>query len=610
MGTAHRGLAEMPTLTSSILLTFAITAGALALFLWNRLRVDVIGLLVLAALILTGLVSPEEGLQGFANEAVFTVAAMLVLSEGLVRTGTMESVASWMGRRAGGSTTRLLFVMLAVVLPVSAVINNTAAVAILLPVVLGLARDFDVAPSQLLMPLSFGAQLGGTLTLIGTSTNLLVAGLAVDLGLPRLGLFTITPAAALIALAGVLYMVTVGRWLTPHRKPAPRDLLSSYELREYLTSLIVEEGSRLVGRSLRDTRFGQEYGLQVIAVQRAGDTEHIRFPSGRTEIHAGDLLLVTGKVADIAKIERTHGLRISGTQPELPLQAAEGRLAEVIVTPRSRVLGRTLQELDFRTHYNATALAIQRHGTSLRERIGGVPLQSGDVLLVQGSSAALYDMHRQGDLTLLGPVHLPARRTEKRRLAVLIVLFVVLLPALDVMPISLSALLGTLAMVIGGCLTPEEAYEGIDWSVIVLLGSILPLGLAMQRTGGAELIARSLLWVTTPLGVYGILASFYLLTSLLTEVISNNAAALVLTPIAVAAAHSLGLSPMPFVVAVMVAASNSFMTPIGYQTNTFIYGPGGYRFGDYLRVGGPLNFLLVAVATVVIPIFFPFAPAD
>ena len=591
---------------SEVLLTLSVTVGALALFVWNKLRVDLVALLVLAALVLTGLIEPGEAPSGFSNEATFTVAAMLVLSEGLVRTGVLEQIADWMSRKARGSTTRLLVVTFAVVLPVSAFLNNTAAVAILLPVVLGLARELDAAPSQLLMPLSFGSQLGGTLTLIGTSTNLLVAGLLLDLGLDRIGIFAITPPAAILAVVGVAYMLTVGRWLTPQRAPPPRDLLSSYELREYLTGLIVEPGSRLVGRSLGTTRFGQQYGLQVIAIQRAGDTEHIRFPSGRTVIHAGDLLLVTGMVADIARIESTHGLRISGTRPEIPLASGEGRLAEVIVPPRSRVVGNTLQELDFRTRYRVTALAVQRHGVSLHERIGNVPLHPGDVLLVQGTTAALQALHRQGELALLGPIHLPARRTAKKRLALAIMAAVVLLPAFGAMPIVVSSLLGGLAMVLGGCLTPDEAYEGIDWSVIVLLGAIPPLGLAMQRTGTAALLARLLVDATAPLGVFGLLFSLYLLTSLLTEVISNNAAALVLTPIAAAAAQAAGLSPMPFVVAVMFAASNSFLTPIGYQTNTFIYGPGGYRFVDFVRVGGPLSLLLTLVATVVIPWFFPF----
>lgn len=586
------------------LLVLLVAAAAVALFVWNRLRVEVVGLIVLATLVVTGLISPAEVPSGFANEAVFTVAAMLVLSEGLVRTGVMDDIAARMGRAARGSATRLLLVMLAVVLPVSAFLNNTAAVAILLPVVLGLARELDVPPSRLLMPLSFGSQLGGTLTLIGTSTNLLVAGLAIDLGLGRIGLFEITPPALVATAAGVLFLLTVGRLLIPNRPPPPRDLLSSYELREYLTGLIVREESRLVGQTLRSIRFGQQFGLQVIAIRRSG--EHIRFPAGRTRIHADDLLLVTGGAADIAQVEKSQDLVISGATPEVPMEAEGGRLVEAIVPPRSRLVGRTLEELDFRSRYRVTVLGVQRHGVALHERIGAVPLLAGDTLLIQGTPEALQLLHRRGDLALLGPVELPTRRRNRRLHAIAILAAVVLAPALGLAPISVSALLGILLMILSGCLTADEAWDGIDWSVVILLGSILPLGLAIQRSGAAELVAGALLGVTAPFGPWGILAAVYLSTSLLTEVISNNAAALVLTPIAVAAAQALGVSPMPFVVAVMFAASNSFMTPIGYQTNTFIYGPGGYRFADYLRVGGPLSLVVAAASILAIPLFFPF----
>lgn len=597
-------------LTPEIALTLGITLCALALFIWNRIRVDVVGLIVMAALMVVGLVTPSEGISGFANEATFTVAAMLVLSEGLVRTGVLDAIAGWMGKQARGSSSRLLVVLLAVTLPLSAFLNNTAVVAILLPVVLGLARDLGKSPSQLLMPLSFGSQLGGTLTLIGTSTNLLVAGVVQDLGLEPIGLFTMTLPAACVAGAGILYLLTLGRWLAPKREPPPLDLLSSYELRDYATGLIVDPTSSLVGRNLRSIRFGDRYGLEVMAIQRSESQgkESIRFPSGRTVIREGDLLLVSGKVAEIARIDQIEGLRISGTRFDIPLHTKDGRLAEVIVPPRSHVVGRTLQALDFRHRFAVTALALQRHGVPLRERIGNIPLQPGDVLLVHGLPDALQSLHQGGDLALLGPIDLPARRPGKRQIAVTILALVVAFPAFGILPIVLTSLLGAIAMVLTGCLQPEEAYEGIDWGVIVLLGSLLPLGLAMQQTGTAEFLARSAMGLTQSIGPWGLLFTVYLLTSLLTEVISNNATALVLTPIAAAAAQAAGYAPMPFVIAVMMAASNSFMTPIGYQTNTFIYGPGGFRFSDFLKVGGPLSLVCLAVATVVIPWFFPFEP--
>jgi di/tricarboxylate transporter len=605
--------ATPPALTPEIVLTLAITAGALGLFIWNRLRVDVVGLIVMATLIVTGLITPQQGISGFANEATATVTAMFVLSAGLVRTGAIDIVSRWVSRVAGKSEMRLLVVSLCLVIPLSAFINNTPVVVVMIPMILGLTRQMGVPPSRLFMPISFGSQMGGTLTLIGTSTNLLVAGLVLDLGIDRIRLFDITPPALTLTVIGVVYLLTVGRWLTPVRE-TPTDLVATYELRDYLSGLIVEEGSPVAGLTLRDSRFGEQHGLQVVGIDRAG--ERIAFPRGGTEIHEGDLLLVRGKIPDIARIGQTDHLRIAGTQPDFPLDVletqAEGkempRMAELIVPPRSPVIGESLRSLNFRGRYGLPVLGIQRHGEPLHETMRNVRLAPGDLLLVQGTADELQRLHEGGDLAVLGAVNLPARRRRKLKFAVSILAGVVLLAAFEITTILVSSILGVIAMFLTRCLTPDEAYQEVDWMVIILLGSIIPLGIAMQQTGTAEFLATGMLRVTEPLGLFGTLAAFYLLTSLLTELISNNASAVVLTPIAVATGVALGVSPMPFVIAVMIAASNSYMTPIGYQTNTFIYGPGGYRFGDFLRVGGPLNLLMLLAASLVIPFFFPFTP--
>ncbi|MDQ3556208.1 MAG: SLC13 family permease [Gemmatimonadota bacterium] len=601
-------------MTPEILLTLAVSAGTLALFLWNRLRADVVGLIVMATLMVLGLVTPREGISGFANEATITVAAMFILSAGLVRTGAIDLMGRWVARLAGQSELRLLVVTIALVIPLSAFVNNTPVVVVMIPMVLGLTRTMGVRPSRLFMPISFASQMGGTLTLIGTSTNLLVAGLVLELGLERIRLFDITPPALVLTAFGVAYLLTVGRWLTPVRDAGGGDLLASYELRDYLTALVVERQSPVAGRSLRESRFGEEHGLQVVAIEREG--VRLPRPRGGTVVRVGDLLLVRGKSSDIAHIEEVGHLRIAGVNPDLPVDGAPGegsgdqerptRLAELIVPPRSPVVGHTLRGLNFRGRYRLPVLGIQRHGEPLQERLRDVALTPGDVLLVQGSDEELRQLHQGGELALLGALELPAKRTRKLGRAVAILVVVVLLAALEVTPILVSAILGVIAMFLTRCLTPDEAYRDIDWMVLVLLGSIIPLGIAMQNTGTAQLVATQLVRVAEPLGLFGVLAAFYLLTSVLTEMISNNAAAVVLTPIAVATGVGLGVSPMPFVVAVMFAASNSFMTPIGYQTNTFIYGPGGYRFSDFVRVGAPLNLLLVAVATWAIPVFFPF----
>jgi di/tricarboxylate transporter len=597
--------------TTEIVLTLAVTFGALALFMWNRLRVDVVALIVMATLILLGLVTPQEGISGFANEAMITVAAMFILSAGLLRTGAIDALGRRLERWAGDGEFRLLVVSILMVIPLSAFINNTPVVVVMIPLVLGLTRKMKVAPSRIFMPISFASQMGGTLTLIGTSTNLLVAGLVLELGMDRIRLFDITPAALVLTVVGVTYLLTIGRWLTPTREAAT-DLVSSYELRQYLTGLVVGPDAKIAGQTLRDSRFGTNYGLQVVGIDRGG--KRMAFPRGGTIVEAGDVLIVEGRIPDIARIEEEEHLMIAGSQPEFPVDPTnrapgpgrEARLAEVIVPPRAAVVGRTLQEINFRNRYGMPVLGIQRHGEPLQGRMRDVVLAPGDVLLVSGSNEELTALHRSGDLALLGAVRLPRKRLRKMKYAFAIIVGVVALAAFEVLPILVSSILGVIAMFLSGCLTPDEAYEDIDWMVLVLLGAIIPLGIAMRNSGTAELIAGTLVSVTHPLGSYGVLATFYILTSVLTELISNNAAAVVLTPIALATAIALGVSPLPFVIAVMFAASNSFMTPIGYQTNTFIYGPGGYRFTDFVRVGGPLNLLLTIAATLTIPFFFPF----
>jgi di/tricarboxylate transporter len=594
-------------LSLEILLTLGVAAGALGLFLWDRLRMDVVGLMVMTSLILLGLVTPQEGISGFANEATVTVAAMFILSAGLLRTGAIDVLGRWVARLAGKSEFRLLVVACLLVVPMSAFINNTPVVVVMIPMILGLTRELGIAPSRLFMPISFASQMGGTLTLIGTSTNLLVAGLVLELGMDRIRLFDITGPALVLTLIGLAYLLTVGRWLMPVRAAAA-DTLDRYELREYLSVLVVEDDSRLAGQTLRESRFGERHGLEIVGIEREGT--RLPVPTAETVIRAGDHLLVHGKVTDIARIGELDHLRIAGVKSEIDDEEGPGALplAELIVPPRSPVVGQTLRQLGFRGRYSVSVLAAQRHGQPLHERLRDIALEPGDILLVQAAPRQLRAIHRTGHLALLGPVDLPAKRVRKLKYSVPIIVGVVLLAALGVTTILVAALLGVVAMFLTGCLTPDEAYREIDWMVIVLLGTLIPLGIAMQNTGAAVFLAGGILTLTVPLGLYGILAAFYLLTTLFTAVISNNAAAIVLTPIAVATGLAMDISPMPLVIAVMFAASNSFLTPIGYQTNTFIYGPGGYRFGDFFRVGAPLSVILLVAATFVIPFFFPFHP--
>ncbi|MEX2465759.1 MAG: SLC13 family permease [Gemmatimonadota bacterium] len=599
-----------PPITPEMLITIGITFGALALFVLDRFPIEVVGLLVMVALMLTGVVTPAEGVSGFASEAIVTIAAMFVLSAGLVRTGGVDVLGRWISRAAGGSGFRLLVVSILLVVPTSAFVNNTPVVVVMVPVLLGLAREVGVPASRLLMPVSFASQMGGTLTLIGTSTNLLVAGLILDLGLPRIRLFDITLPGLVFTALGVLYLLTLGRRLVPDRDGAT-DLDARYELGEYLSGLEVGEGSSLIGQTLSESGLREKRGLDVLAIERG--EERILIPEHSVEIVRGDRLVVRGKIADIADAEADIGLHISGTRPKLwaveddaEVDEDVSRYSELLVPPRSRVIGRSLEELRFRGTYGVPVVGIRRHGEPVHEPMRSVSLSPGDILLVRASAADLDRIRETGDLALLGPLDLPSRRKRKLPFAAGILAGVVLAAAVGITTILVAALAGVVAAFLTGCLTPEEAYEDVDWQPLILLGAILPLGLAMQSTGTAELAAAHFLSITQSFGPTGVLIAFYVLTTLLTAVISNAAAAVVLTPLAVAMGQSLDVSPMPFVVAVLLAASSSFITPVGYQTNTFIYAPGGYRFGDFFLVGGPLTVIFSVAAGFVIPAFFPF----
>lgn len=587
-------------------LTVAVLSAVLVLFVWNRWRADVVAASSAAALVGLGVVSPAQGISGFANEATLTVAFMLILSGGLVKTGVIDAVAVHATRLARKSERRLFVLMVAVVTPVSAFINNTAAVAVLLPVVLGAARSTGTAPSRLLMPLSFASQMGGSLTLIGTSTNLLVAAIVIDLGLDRIGLFEITAPALILAILGLLYLLTLGRRLTPQRPP-PGDLLEIYELNDYVTALEIQPDSPLIGRSLAESRFGSRFGLQVVVIERFEG--RVTAPTGSAVLRTGDVLLVEGKIANIAEVRQREGLAITGTAPSLAeVETQDRRLAEVLIPQRSRVHGRSLRQLQFRAHYGVSALGIRRHGEAIHDAIGDILLEPGDILLVQGSTDALRRLHDEGDVSLIGLVNVEPRRRSRLVAASAIMAAVVLLPALGFTTILVSAFFGALLMILTGCIDADDAYGELDGHVLVLLAALLPLGIALQETGVAAILASNLTSFAQPLGPHGLLACIYVLTVLLTAFVSNAATAVVLTPIAVSVAIGSGFSPMPFVLAVMFAASNSFVTPIGYQTNLFVFGPGGYEFHDFLRVGGPLTVLMIIAATFVIPLFFGFTP--
>lgn len=581
---------------------FAVLLGAVALFVSEKLPVDLVALLVLATLLLTGLVSPEEGISGFANPATVTVAAMFVLTAGLQKTGATAAVGRLLVRLARTPTIALLAVM-AVAALASAFVNNTAAVAVFIPLVLAVAARRKTPPSRLLIPLSYAAQFGGVCTLIGTSTNLLVSSISERAGYGAFSMFEFGRLGVVLTITGMLYFLLFSRWLLPDRVAA--SLPEVYHLGEYITELRVGEGSKYVGRSIRDSRLGEEHDVTVLRLLHG--ERKIWAPLDQP-LGVGDVLLVRGRIPELMALKGTAGLELD---PEFQLgqetlESDELKLVQALVAPRSRLIGRTLKELDFRSRYRALVLAILRRGHHLDQKLNAVRLQLGDALLLQARPQELERLRADESFIVLEEVEGAAPRRRRAPLAIGILAAVVGLAAFGLLPILVTAIAGVAALVLTRCLTLDEAYAAIDWKVIFLLAGVLPLGIAMERSGAARLIADGALGWAGELGPVALVAVFYLLTAVLTEMMSNNATAVLLAPIAISTAAQQGLDPRPLLMAVTFAASTSFSTPVGYQTNAMVYNPGGYRYADFLRAGVPLNVVFWILSTLLIPRIWSF----
>ncbi|MEM9087968.1 MAG: SLC13 family permease [Cyanobacteria bacterium P01_F01_bin.53] len=582
----------------SIAITLGITAVALVLFIVEIFPADITALGIMVSLVLLKQVSPQEGIEGFSNPATITVMAMFILSAGVARTGVLQNASTWLTRWGGKRLGQQIMTLGLIVGPMSALINNTAVVSVFLPIVEDFCRQHRMSPSKLLMPLSFATVLGGMLTVIGTSTSVLASGLSGELGLGEFSLFQFTSLGAITFVVGLAYLSFVAPKLLPNRQVDDRGLSQKYGMKEYVSELVITPRSSLVGKTLKGSQLQRRFDVDVLELIR--NNTHFPQPFADKTLAAGDILLARGGKQDLLKIRESAGLEILpdvqfGQKSWQGDMGEEEGIAEALVISNSNLIGSTLKDMRFRQRYNVTVLAIRRGEELLRDRMGRVPLRFGDLLLVQGPKQSLVGIQTSRNLLLLEQRDLETLRTGKANIALLIGLAVVFTAATTEFPILVSALAGVVAMIITGCLKPGELYQAVRWDVIFLLACLIPLGTAMTNSGATEWLANQLVAAGGNLSAYWLLTFIYVLTVLLTAVLSNNASVILLLPIGIQVANAVGLSPFTVIFVITFAASNSFMTPIGYQTNTMVYAAGGYRFLDFLRVGGPLSVLMAII---------------
>jgi len=588
-------------MTLEISLVLLISLVAMVLFVTEKLRIDAIAILVLVSLTLLDLISPSQALSGFSNPATITVASMFILAAGLQNSGALAGIQSLLGAaRSPLQFMLMLFGLLALIAPF---VNNTAVVAIFIPIVIAASLKVGMSPSKTLIPLSYVAQMMGVATLIGSSTNLLVNSIAKDLGHSGFSMFEFLPLAAICAIAGCLYLLTFGRWLLPDVRSA--DLENLYEFGHYISELKITEDSKLLGTSVEEAKLGKNYSVYILELLRDGE----KYWSPRSEeLQEGDILLARGYWSDLETLKDEQKLDFN-TQTDFHLKGGKkGKsvLAEVMIAPQSRAAGRLLSELNRSWKYNASVMGVQRRGQALRSQLNSLRLRIGDILLLALPEKDMVALRKDKSVIVISQREATQDYGWRAPFAIATMAAVVIVSALGWLPIAISALTGAVAMTLAGCIHADDVYESTDWSIVILIAGLLPLGIAMSTSGAAQFLVDNSVGLVSHLGPHVVLAVLYLMALLFGELMSNSAAAVLLTPIGFSTAQLMGADPTPFLIAITFAASTSFMTPVGYQTNMMVYSAGGYKFSDFMKVGLPLNSIFWLLGVIFIPIFWPF----
>lgn len=588
-----------------------VALGALVLFISERLPIDLVALLILLVLVATGVISPKEALNGFSEPATITVMFMFVLSSALLRTGAVSTVGPRLSRLFRDRPAQGMFFFALSVGLLSAFVNNTPVVALLLPVVVQMAHTSGQAPSKLLIPLSYATIFGGVVTLLGTSTNIVVSGVLTTQGRPALGMFEQTPLGLVFLLVGVIYLTFIGRKLLPSHRET-KDLEDKFSMGGYVTEIQLLNGAPAVGQRIMDSQLVKELEMDVIEIARGG--QRFTLPTGDMVLEAGDVLKVRCQVSRIRELKDRAHITV---EPVMKLANDDLRkrgttLVELVITASSDLEGKAIGEADFIRKYRAVPLAVRHREEVVHERLHDVVLRAGDVILAEVRShyvATLKRLERTQDspfVILTEQEGVAVFQRKRFAFVSLILLGVVVLSSLEVVPIAITTLGAVVLLAVTRLMNMKDVYESVEWRIVFLLAGTLSLGVAMEKCGLADRLALGLVEMLGPFGPQWVICGLYLVTLVLTELMSNTATAALVAPIALSTADTLGLSPTPFIMAVVFAASLGFMTPFGYQTNAMIYGAGQYKSVDFLRVGAPLSLLFWILATLLIPVFYPF----
>jgi di/tricarboxylate transporter len=586
--------------TFQILIVLGLLVTAIVLFARETFPIDVTTLLMLAGLVISGVLTPQEAFAGFSSEIIITLGSIFALTGALQQTGVVDFLGRRLREIAKVNALLLLIVLMIATGFLSGFINNTTATALFIAPTIGAARHLRISPSKLLMPIAFASILGGTCTLIGTSTNLATNAFLISEVYKGFQLFEFTKLGVVLFGVGLVYLVTVGWKLLPNHPPEEFD--SAAAVREFLSEIVVTPGSHLIGQSVFDGGLGK-FGFQILALFRSKVQIEI---TDQTRIEAGDVMLVSGSSEELMKVKAAAGIEI---RPDLKhaqedIEKAGVHVAEVFVNARSELIGQTLKQARFRQRFGLTVLAIDRQGETLRDRLSNIPLEIGDLLLVQGTRAAVDGLRQRRALTVLEELN-PALYRRKRGLFVVAAFATaIVLGGMGILPLAVGLLIAAVLSVVARALTMQEAYQFIEWRMLVLIGGMTAFGVAMTKTGAADVLSGHIATLFSPLGITGLLGAYFVLTVILTQPLSNAAAALVVLPIALNAAQDVGADPRTFAITVMMGASVGLITPFE-PSCLLVYGPGKYRFSDYVKVGGGLTVLLGIVCLWLIPKFWP-----